>query len=210
MHSQGARNQGAQNADERTRALWSEAALAASAEESLDVRWEARGLMVAEMADVRLADRLAALALGTPTQVVSRRGSRLTGEVVAVGIDHVILDGNSTILIPHGAILIPHGAIGLISALPRVLRDDSSQENSAHQKNANEGASLPRVSGRRTWRSVLQEFLGERIALDTSVQHISGCLTWVGHDHISINHDDDSELTVPWWVVESIVLPNTR
>lgn len=196
-------NEGTQDADERTHALWSEAALAASAEESLDVRWEARGLMVAEMADVHLADRLAALPLRTRISVVNRRGDRLTGDVAAVGTDHLILDGSPTLLIPHGA-------IGLIGALPRVLRDDSQREDSARDDSAREANSAPRVCGKRTWRSVLQEFLGERIAIDTAVQRISGHLTWVGHDHLSINDDDDHEVTVPWRVVEVASLPSAR
>ena len=206
-------NEGTQDADERTHALWSEAALAASAEESLDVRWEARGLMVAEMADVHLADRLAALPLGARISVVNRRGDRLTGDVAAVGTDHLILDGSPTLLIPHGA-------IGLIGALPRVLRDDSQREDSARDDSAREDSarddsgrvanSAPRVCGKRTWRSVLQECLGERIAIETAVQRISGHLTWVGHDHLSINDDDDHEVTVPWRVVEAASLPSAR
>ena len=46
--------------------LWAEAVGAVQADHDVDIRLEARGLVVAEMADVTFADRMAAVQPGSP------------------------------------------------------------------------------------------------------------------------------------------------
>lgn len=170
--------------------VWVEAAGAVQADDDVDVRLEARGLAVAEMADVTLAERMAALKLGSITMVAVRNEGRRSGIVVVAGEDFLVLGGPQDVLLPAGA-------VSAISTLPHVLHDPSPKSHI--------GDRVP------TWRSLLRELLGERMQIATSGIHYGGRLTWVGADHVSLESSMDScssvEVTLPWARVDAVMLP---
>jgi hypothetical protein len=162
--------------------VWAEAAIAIQAEQDADIRLEARGLAVAEMADVTFAERLAALIEGEQVTVILRRGTRVSGRVIHPAPDHLLIaDSFET--------LVPVHAIAAITDVPRVLHTES------------QGKSRP-----RGWRSVLRGWWGETIQVNAAGAVHTGKLTWIGKDHLSIrslvDHDDD--VTIPWQHIDAI------
>jgi hypothetical protein len=170
--------------------LWVEAAGVVQADHDVDVRLEARGLVVAEMADVTFAERLAAVQPGSQVTVLIRSGERLTAMVVHSGEDFLVLRAAQFFLIPANAI------VG-ISSLPRVLHDE------------------PTTTTQRartvTWRSILRELLGESMQIEANgVRHL-GRLTWVGADHVSLTSEGPGcvEVTIRWARIDAVALPTT-
>lgn len=171
---------------------WLEAAAAVQCDLDLDVRSEAHGLVVAEMADVRMHERLAATRVGDQVTVVVSGGRRLTGRLLRVGSDFIAFRAAATIVVPTGAI------VG-IGRLPRVLHEEHVR---------------PSVSA-VSWRSHLREMLGNILHISAAGMDVAGRLTWVGHDHLSIasssfdNRLDDQvvEVTIPWSRVDAITGP---
>jgi len=171
-------------------AVWVEAAGAVQADDDADVRLEARGLAVAEMADVTFAERLAALPIGTRVAVSQEASARTTGTVVVSARDYLIVRSNRHVLIPSAAVVA-------ISPVPRVLHEESSAS--------------PVGSRSRSWQSILRDLMGESVQIATRGLEHSGWLTWVGADHVSIrvtsNASVATDVTIPWARVESITLP---
>lgn len=163
--------------------VWAEAALVIQAEHDADIRLEARGLAVAEMADVSFTERLAALAEGQEVTVLIRGGTRLSGRVIGRAIDHVTIGGS-------GDTVVPAHAIASIIDAPRVLHIESEQHHV------------------RTWRSVMRDWLGEAIDVRTSGVVHSGHIRWIGKDHLSIRSlsdaGDHAEITIVWEFVDAV------
>ena len=170
---------------------WLEAAAAVQCDLDQDVRLEARGLAVAEMADVRMHERLVATHAGFQVSVVVRGGRRLSGRLLRVGADFICIRARSSIVVPTDAI------VG-IGRLPRVL----------HQQHARQAVS--EVS----WRSHLRDMLGNVLHVSATGMDVSGRLMWVGHDHLSIDtrsvdsqvDKEMAELTIPWLRVDAITV----
>ena len=168
---------------------WLEAAAAVQCDLDQDVRLEARGLVVAEMADVHMHERLAATRQGSLVTVLVRGGRRLTGRLLRVGSDFICVREPAGITVPT------HAIVG-IGPLPRVLH----QEHARH--------AVPAV----TWRSHLRDLLGNTLHVSAGGLDLSGRLTWVGHDHLAIDtrgvgHQIDSqlvEITIPWSRIDAI------
>ena len=171
---------------------WLEAAAAVQCDLDQDVRFEARGLVVAEMADVRLHERLAATRHGSLVMVVVRGGRRLTGRLLRVGSDFICVRA-------PGITIVPTDAIVGIGRLPRVLHEEHPRQAVSAQ----------------SWRSQLRDMLGETLHVSATGMDVSGRLTWVGHDHLSIDTrsvDDQVdnqvvEVTIPWSRVDAIMVP---
>jgi hypothetical protein len=170
--------------------LWVEAAGVVQADHDVDVRLEARGLAVAEMADVTFSERLAAVQPGSQVAVFVRSEERLTGMVVHSGEDFLVLRAPQPVLIPVNAV------VG-ISSLPRVLHDE------------------PTTTTQRartvTWRSILRELLGEPMQVEADgVRHV-GRLAWVGADHVSLMSEVQTcvEATIRWAAIDAVALPTT-
>lgn len=169
--------------------LWVEAAGVVQADHDVDVRLEARGLVVAEMADVTFAERLSAVVTDAQSTVVTRSGDRFSGMVIHAAKDCVVLRA------PH-PVMIPVGAIAAVASLPRVLHEETTTAPSAR---------------RATWRSVLRELLGESVHVNAGGVRYSGRVTWVGADHVSLLREAPSadEVTIRWVRIDSIALPPT-
>lgn len=164
-------------------ALWGEAAGLIQAELDSDVYLEAQGLMVAEMADVTLAERLGAVESGQMMRVELASGEVLRGPAAggSSGLCQLHV-GGSTVIIPVHSVLV-------VSPLPRVLHSDD----------------LPH----RSWRSTLRTLLGHPIDVRTHGRgegRYTGRLAWVGSDHISLTHSQlaRDEVTIAWSAVERI------
>lgn len=170
--------------------LWVEAAGVVQADHDVDVRLEARGLAVAEMADVTFAERLAAVQPGSQVAITIRSEERITGIVELTGEDFLALRAAQLLLIPVNS-------IAAISYLPRVLHDEPTTTS-------------PRART-ATWRSVLRELLGESMQIEANgVRHL-GRLTWVGADHVSLMSEGLTcvEVTIRWAGVDAVALPTT-
>lgn len=168
---------------------WVEAAAAVQADHDVDVRLEARGLAVAEMAQVTLPERLGALEPHTQITVHLRNGEHVTGLVGQCAVDSLVLR------VPE-PMVIPAHAITAASPLPRVLHEDS------------ESASRSRIL---LWRGVMRDLLGEIVQLDAGGVRHTGRLTWVGADHVSVSSARTiaDEWTVRWEAVDAVALPVT-
>lgn len=168
--------------------LWVEAAGLVQADHDVDVRLEARGLVVAEMADVTFAERMAAVQPGVQVAITVRSEERVTGIVILTGEDFLVLRD-------PGPRVIPMNAIVGIASLPRVLHEEPT---TTHQR-----------ARTATWRSIMRELLGESIQIESSGVHYTGRLTWVGADHVSLTSEspDSVEVTIRWDRVDSVVLP---
>lgn len=168
--------------------LWVEAAGIVQADHDADVRLEARGLAVAEMADVTFAERIAALRNRSQVTVVIRHEERISGIVEQSGGDSLVLRA------PH-PVLIPINAITVIWSLPRVLHDE------------------PTTTTQRartvTWRSIMRELLGESLQIQARGICHTGRLTWVGADHVSLTSEGPTrvEVTIRWSQIDSVALP---
>lgn len=179
--------------DDSTQALWAEAAAAVQADDDADVRHEARGLAVAEMADVTFAERVQAMPIGSDVKVAVLDHGWMSGGLVCRGTDFLIVRARRDVLIPTHAIVA-------VTLLPRVLHAEPP------------AGTVPRA---RTWRSLLRELLGETIGICAPGFEQAGRLTWVGADHLSIEgqrraeHSDASadDVTIPWMRTHSVTLP---
>lgn len=170
-------------------ALWVEAAGIIQAEQDVDVRLEARGLAVAEMADVTFAERLAAVVAHSQLNVVTRGKDHFSGIVTHADRDCVVLRA------PH-PVMIPAGAIAAVSSLPRILHEETTTTPSAR---------------RATWHSILRDLLGEPVHINTGGVRYSGRLSWVGADHVSVLREapNAEEVTIGWVRTDSIALPSS-
>jgi len=168
--------------------LWVEAAGLVQADHDLDVRLEARGLAIAEMADVTFAERMAAVQPGSQVAITIRSEEGITGIVELTGEDFLILRA-------PGPRVIPVDAIAGISSLPRVLHDEHT--------------TTPQRARSVTWRSIMRELLGESIQIQASRVHHTGRLTWVGVDHVSLASESPTcdEVTIRWARIDSVTLP---
>lgn len=163
---------------ELSQAMWTEAAGVVQSDQDADVRLQAQGLMVAEMADVELAERWLATRRGHAIRVLVRGGSWIRGRIEVAAIDHLVLDGSRRLIIPGHAVLA-------VASLPRVLHHERAVGTS--------------------WRSTLRNHLGTPIVVTVGAQTPQGRLSWVGRDHISVDHVD-GELTMPWSAVDSVAI----
>lgn len=164
---------------DRGERLWAEAAASLQAELVADVHDEARGLIVAEMADVSLAERARATAVGRPLRVVVNGGTALGGELIDVGRDHLILADGSTYRV------IPMHALALAEGLSRVVHNDEPQRPGP------------------SWRHALRSHLGRRVVVEVAGQHTAGVVTWVGHDHLDLRTDHGA-VTIAWALVSHL------
>jgi hypothetical protein len=178
------RDQATHGGGDYEEALWGEAAGLIQAEVDADVYLEAQGLMVAEMADVTLAERIAAVESGQPLQVELAGGEVLRGLAVGGASDLCQLQVGSS------RVIIPVHAVSVVSPLPRVLHSDDRPH--------------------RSWRSTMRSFLGYPIHVMTPSGLYIGRLGWVGNDHISLasSHADHEEVTIAWTAVERIFVPD--
>lgn len=169
--------------------LWVEAAGIVQADHDADVRLEARGLAVAEMADVTFGERIAALLPGSHVAVLIRNQERMTGKVAQSGADFLVLRAPQPVLIPVSV-------ISTVSSLPRVLHDESTTTRGVRTV---------------TWRSILRELLGETMQIDASGVRHAGRLTWVGADHVSLMTEGATrvEVTIRWSRIDLVSLPPT-
>ena len=159
-------------------AAWVEAAGVVQSDHDADLRLEARGLMVAEMAEVDLVDRLLATEPGRRIRVLLRDGTWHRGSVHFAALDHLVLDSRPRMIVPGHAVCA-------VASLPRTLH--------------REPAAGP------SWRSTLRDHLGTTIILSIGQQTAQGRLTWVGRDHISVE-GADGELTVAWSAIDSVTV----
>ena len=174
-------------------AMWSEAAAVVRSEQDSIIHLEARGLVVAEMSSVTLADRLQALDPGASLQVRNVQGTLICGTAEASAVDHVLIAGEQCL---H---LLPTQAIATISSLPRVLHPETTSPRSSM------------VPTSTTWRRVLRGFFGHRITIVVAGvigdgEGLAGTLTWVGSDHLTVV-SQTREVTVPWSAVAEVRLP---
>ncbi len=162
------------------------------AEQDVEVHEEARELALAEMAAVTLGDRITALDPGSAVTATITDTSTVSGVVESGAPDHLLLaDGRERILLPLHA-------IASITGLPRVMHEDAA---------APVGPPV-RSPIHSTWRSVLRECFARRIQvrLASPAQTITGRLTWVGNDHLSLR-DGRDEVTCPWPAVCAVRIP---
>lgn len=187
-------------------ALWLEAETMVRSEVDADVLDEARGLVIAEMSSVSLADRLSALEPGAHVQVRTRDGGQVGGEVDGAAGDHLLVAA------PQCLHLVPALAIAMITDLPRVAHAE------AIDGVVSVGARMRQPS---SWRRVLRDFFGHRIAVSIAgslggsavpliesgpAPAVVGTLTWVGSDHVTVvSHD--GEVTLPWDAITCVRLP---
>ncbi len=171
---------------------WAEAAVVLQAEQDAEVHEEARELALAEMAAVTLSDRITALRPGSKVKAMITDASAVSGFVESAAPDHLLVnDGRERILLPL------HAIAGITGA-PRVMHDDATAP-----------IGLPiRSPIHSTWRSVLRECLAREIQLSIGAagRTITGALTWVGNDHLSIR-DGRDEVTCPWSAVCAVRIP---
>ena len=158
--------------------VWTEAAGVVQSDQDADLRLEARGLMVAEMAEVELAERWLATRRGHRIRVLVRGGTWVRGRINFAAADHLVVDCPARLILPRHAICA-------VASLPHVLHQD------------------PAPSG--SWRSTLRDHLGTAITVTVGGQTPQGRLTWVGRDHISIDQAD-GELTVRWPAIDSVAI----
>lgn len=163
---------------EHLNAAWLEAAGVVQSDQDADVRLEARGLMVAEMAEVEITERWLATRPGQLVRVLLRGGTWISGRIDIAAADHLVVANSSHLVLPRHAICA-------FSSLPRVLHH------------------VPGVSP--SWRSTLRDHLARSIVVTVESHTAQGRLTWVGRDHISIECED-GELTVPWWAIDSVAV----
>lgn len=169
---------------EPVEAAWAEAAALVQADIDAAIHDEARGLVVAEMADVRLHERLQALSPRQGVEITTIAGGRFEGRVTSLGCDHLVLECADM------SVVVALTAIAVLRALPRVIHDESA----------------PVASG-GSWRHALRAALGVDVSVDTSVTCVRGRLSWVGHDHLDVI-DSDGQVSVPWHAVASVLIPN--
>lgn len=164
---------------------WWEASAVVQSEQDAEVHEEARGLVVAEMAAVTLADRLQVLRESELVRVHLRDGSLVRGAVAAKSFDHLIVHEHP---MQH---LVPVHAIVAITGLPRSVHLDDE--------------SIGFVSN---WRAALRDFLGSQVSVSMLIAHtvLTGRLSWVGHDHIAVI-EDGLELVITWSSVVDVRLP---
>lgn len=164
---------------------WWEASAVVQSEQDAQVHEEARGLVVAEMAAVTLADRLKALRESESVRVHLRDGSLVRGAVVVGNVDHVIVHEAQ---VHH---LVPGHAIAAITGLPRSVHLDDE--------------SIGFVSN---WRTAVRDFLGCQVSVSMLIAHtvLTGRLSWVGHDHIAVI-DEGGEVVIAWSAVVDVRLP---
>lgn len=170
----------------RARAAWAEAAALVQADVDAEIHDEARGLVVAEMADVRMDERLAALGPGQRTHLVLTNGESCEGDLEELGRDLIVLAR------PTEVVVVPLSAIAVIDSAPRVMHEES--------------ADGPRGA---SWRYTLRNFLGAWVSASVGATRVSGQLTWVGHDHIDVAVEG-SRLSVMWQAVSAVSIPNSR
>jgi hypothetical protein len=171
-------------AQEPLAAPWAEAAVVLRAEQDAEVHEEARELARAEMAAVTLADRITSVAPGSFIELTLGDASTVSGCVEQATGDHLLLRDT------WGLVLLPLHAIASVASLPPVMHDDAAS------------------SVRTTWRPVLRECFGRelRVSLGSPVPVITGSLTWVGSDHLSLR-SDHGEITCAWPAVLAVRLP---
>ena len=162
----------------RIEAIWTEAAGVVQSDQDAEVRLEARGLMVAEMAEVELAERWLATPHGQEIRILVRSGTWVRGRIDFAARDHLVLDCPRPLVLPGHAICA-------VTSLSRVLHHEPAV-----------GAS---------WRTTLRDHLGTTIIVTVGAHTPHGRLIWVGRDHISIDHED-GELTLPWASVDSVAV----
>ena len=162
--------------------VWQEVVGRVQADEDAEVRAEARGLMVAEMAEVVLADRLSAVDRGVVLRVSLRgESSWLSGRVIASGPDFVVLQ------CAQGWVLVPLHAMKAAQGLPRVLHS----------------VAVTSV----TWQRTMRRVLGMSVAVHLEGTQVNGSLSWVGKDHLSMD-TSEGEVTLPWFSIVSIDVPS--
>lgn len=159
--------------------LWAEAAAAVQADVDSDVHAEARGIMVAEMADVTVAERLAALSVGSFVEIETTAHTVIAGRLAGSGADHLVIHEASRVCV------VPMHAIAAVASLPRVVHD----------------ADALRV--RPLWRRSVRAHLGAVVHVDVGVRRFTGVLVWVGNDHLDVRTDHGTR-TVAWSVVTLI------
>ncbi len=171
---------------------WVEAAAVLQAEQDVEVHEEARELALAEMAAVTLSDRITALGPGATVTATITDASTGNGVVESCAPDHLLLaDGRERILLPLHA-------IASITGLPRVMHEDATAPI----------GSPVRPPIHSTWRSVLRECFARmiQVRLASPARTITGALTWVGNDHLSLR-DGRDEVTCSWPAVCAVRIP---
>lgn len=171
---------------EPVEAAWAEAAVLVQADLDAAIHDEARDLVVAEMADVRLHERLQALSPRQRVEITTVAGGRFEGRVTSLGRDHLVLE------CAHMSVVVPLPAIAVLRALPRVIHDESTPAES--------GAS---------WRRALRTALGVDVGVDIGGTCVRGRLSWVGHDHLDVI-DSAGPVSLPWRAVVSVAIPNSH
>lgn len=171
---------------EPVEAAWAEAAALVQADLDAAIHDEARDLVVAEMADVRLRERLRALSPRQGVAITTVAGGRFEGRVTSLGRDHLVLECAQT------TVVVPLTAIAVLRAVPRVIHDEGAR--------AEPGTS---------WRHALRTALGVDVIVDIGGTHVRGRLAWVGHDHVDVI-DSDGQSSLPWHAVASVVIPKFR
>ncbi len=168
--------------------LWSEAAGLIQSEVDADVYLEAQGLMVAEMADVTLAERIDDVGPGELLRIEMfcgdvLRGTALSDSVMGRSADLLSLQVDSSVM------FIPVHAIASASPLPRTLHSHDRRTPS--------------------WRSALRSLLGQTLVVVMVAGRHAGRLVWIGRDHISLAspQSDHGEVTISWAAVQRIFLP---
>lgn len=169
---------------EPVEAAWAEAAALVQADLDAAIHDEARDLVVAEMADVRLHERLQALSPRQDVEITTVAGGRFEGWVTSLGRDHLVLECT------RKTAVVPLRAIAVLRALPRVIHDESAPAES--------GAS---------WRHALRAALGIHVSVDIGGTCVCGRLSWVGHDHLDVI-DSAGQVSLPWRAVVSVLIPN--
>lgn len=178
--------------DESTRALWADAAAAVQADHDVDVRLEALGLAIAEMADVSFVERFMAMDIGSNIKVAQRSRRWVSGCLVDVGPDFIVLRDVRELLLPVESVVA-------IESVPRVLHQDRATQRAA--------------AASRTRRSLMREILGHHVQVSAHGFDFTGCLTWVGADHItvtdSIGLTGAAGATIPWSHIDVVTLPGS-
>ena len=176
--------------EDSTRALWADAAVSVQADQDADVRAEAQGLVIAEMADVAFVERIVALGIESEIKVAIRGQGWRRGTVQGRGGDFLVLGDVRDVLHPLEAIVA-------VESLPRVLHQEQSP--------------TPVAQRSRTRRSLMGDLLGRMLHVSTHDFEVTGLLSWVGADHISLAPSGASQrearVTMPWTHIVGIALP---
>ena len=168
--------------------LWHEAAGRVQSDEDIDVLSEARGLMIAEMGEVSMADRRRALAQGAQLHLGLRDGSWLSGAVVHNAVDHVVLENRATSAAGRSQwIVVPEHSIVAGVDIPRALHQDPATPKAVTE----------------SWHATLRDLLGRVVTIDVGGQAISGTVNWVGRDHVTIDSEHGST-TCMWRAVDAL------